>query len=170
MEVTNVTTLQPLRSSFETFRRYLRFEDTFCSDKHRIVGTGHVYVLGPQSGFLLITTLIRRSVLQRPHSWRYSLVGQIKHCHCVSRQCVAPLFQNGGEIASGQGRGNEIKPSFSWIHSGTEFYSVSKEYDRSNEYRINNMLECIINDIHQVDHKTTWGSQCQCKSSHIYVH
>ena len=40
--VTNITNLQPLRGSFETFREYLRFEATFHSDKAKILGTGHV--------------------------------------------------------------------------------------------------------------------------------
>jgi len=45
-KVTNVTNRKPLQGCFQTFRKYLRFQATFRSDKPKNLDTGHVYVLG----------------------------------------------------------------------------------------------------------------------------
>jgi len=57
--------------------------------------------------------------------------------------------------ASRQGKGNDIKPSLSWICFGIEFYSITEEYDGLNKYMMNDMLERIMNCILQVHHNPT---------------
>jgi len=64
-------------------------------------------------------------------------------------------FKMEKKSASRQGKGNDIKPSLSWICFGIEFYSITEEYDGLNKYMMNDMLERIMNCILQVHHNPT---------------